>query len=133
MAWSLEAFSCRRCGLQGQLPAGWNLPTLRALELPGNNLTGGLHAVVAGSGALQVLNLAANKLNDTLSDAMRFDALPALDTVDLSGNPLGGSVPASEALRGGLPNIGSTATTAADAAVRRCLQLLPVDPMPSAA
>ena len=78
------------------LPLDWDMPSLKMLSLSGNKLSGNFSHVIAGSPALEIVLLANNTLQDTLSEAWPFDQ-GQLVSLDLSNNPgVRGTVPLSE-------------------------------------
>ncbi|CAL5095455.1 unnamed protein product [Urochloa decumbens] len=84
--------------LSGPLPEELP-PLLRALDLSGNAISGGIPALYASCEALVSLNLSSNQLTGPVPDGIW--SLPSLRSVDLSGNLLSGSVP------GGFPRSSS--------------------------
>ncbi|KIY98895.1 Receptor protein [Monoraphidium neglectum] len=69
---------------------------LAEIRLAGNNLTGTLPTEWSRQPRLAVVDVSHNRLAGTLPDAWGGGALPALDTVDASGNGgIGGTLPES--------------------------------------
>nr|CAB3461178.1 unnamed protein product [Digitaria exilis] len=95
---ALLSFALPGNRLSGPLPDALP-PRLRALDLSGNAISGGIPASLASVESLVSLNLSRNGLTGPIPDGIW--SLPSLRSVDLSGNMLSGSVP------GGFPRSSS--------------------------
>ncbi len=97
---SLEGLNLNNNAIRSVLPATWQLPALRRLELGGNKLHGPIPATLSLPPQLKHLQLCCNELSGTLPASL---ALPTtLFELDLDNNMLSGSVPAEWQLPSGL-------------------------------
>ncbi|KAJ1263430.1 hypothetical protein BS78_09G184000 [Paspalum vaginatum] len=95
---ALLSLALPRNRLSGPLPDALP-PRLRALDLSGNAISGGIPASLASCESLVSLNLSGNQLTGPVPDGIW--SLPSLRSVDLSGNLLSGTLP------GGFPQSSS--------------------------